>query len=68
MVESIYADKTFLAQEAGKRSCFHPQRTGICQGCPLSQFLFVIVMTVLIHDANRSSSAESGRRRRTRLW
>ena len=31
-------------------SNFHPQKFGISQGCPLSSFLFSILMTVLMHD------------------
>ena len=35
----------------GQTSDQHMQHFGICQGCPLSPFLFVMVMTVLWHDA-----------------
>ena len=37
--------------DAGHVSLPRPQAFGISQGCPLSPFLFVMVMTVLIHDA-----------------
>ena len=51
MVQNIYADRTCLVAESGTRSSRHQQHFGISQGCPLSPFLFVIVMTVLLHDS-----------------
>ena len=53
MVQGIYAEREFVVKDAGVTSDPHPQKAGICQGCPLSPFLFVILMTVLIHDAVR---------------
>ena len=38
--------------DQGHKSDKHSQRFDISQGCPLSPFLFVMVMTVLLHDAN----------------
>ena len=35
----------------GHQSNLHSQRHGISQGCPLSPFLFVIVMAIVMHDA-----------------
>ena len=61
MVQNIYKNRTFLVQDAGARSRLHPQHAGVCQGCPLSPFLFVIVMTVLIHDARAELSVRSGK-------
>ena len=48
-------------QDAGARSRLHPQHAGVCQGCPLSPFPFVIVTTVLIHDARAELSVRSGK-------
>ena len=39
---------------------FEKPYAGICQGCPLSPFLFVILMTVLIHDARANLSQQVG--------
>ena len=43
--------RIFQVNECGKASAKHRQDSGICQGCPLSPFLFIIVMTVLMTDA-----------------
>ena len=61
MVQNIYKNRTLLVQDAGARSHLHPQHAGVCQGCPLSPFLFVIIMTVLIHDARAKLSVRSGK-------
>ena len=53
MVQGIYSDRCFTVRDSGKTSSTHPQQFGILQGCPLSPFLFSILMTVLVHDAKR---------------
>ena len=51
MIEAIYCDRTFFVKDAGSTSERHRQEYGISQGCPLSPYLFVILMTVLMTDA-----------------
>lgn len=53
VIRAIYDNRVFQVRDAGCMSGSHPQRFGICQGCPLSPFLFVMVMTVLMHDAKQ---------------
>ena len=59
MVEAIYTERSFQVRECGFLSEPHKQLSGICQGCPLSPFLFVIVMSVLMHNARALLSAEA---------
>jgi hypothetical protein len=51
IISSIYSDREFRVNECGIQSDTHKQQAGICQGCPLSPFLVIIVMTVLMRDA-----------------
>ena len=52
MIASIYSDRKFNVSDSGQTSSLHDQCFGICQGCPLSPFLFVMMMmTILLHDA-----------------
>ena len=51
VLRSIYTGQTFTVSEGGEQSGKSRQESGICQGCPLSPFLFIIVMTLLMHDA-----------------
>ena len=59
-VGSIYTDRTFSVKDAGSISSQHPQFFGISQGCPLSPFLFSILVTLLISDATRKLHSHMG--------
>ena len=59
MVRAIYSDRTFIVADSGVVSESRRQRNGISQGCPLSPFLFSIVMTVILHDARASLGGQS---------
>ena len=50
-IKAIYANRRLSVSDCGGQSSFHCQNFGICQGCPLSPFLFGMLMTVLISDA-----------------
>ena len=51
VVRAIYTDRRFYVTDAGVDSGICCQNAGICQGCPLSPFLFSMLMTVLMADA-----------------
>ena len=51
MIQAIYQDQRFIVRDAGHTSTWHTQEYGISQGCPLSPYLFVLLMSVLLADA-----------------
>lgn len=51
LVASIMDGRCFHVRDFGADSSAKPQLSGISQGCTLSPLLFIIVMTVLMHDA-----------------
>ena len=53
IIEAIYRDRSFYVADNWSESDIHIQSSGISQGCPLSPFLFIILMTVLMHDAKQ---------------
>jgi len=59
MVASIYNGRRFQVAECGSVSEQHCQHSGICQGCPLSPFLFTIVMSILMANARKMLSSSA---------
>ena len=57
---SLYSRRRFRVRDGGVMSDSHSQKFGISQGCPLSPFLFSMVMTVLISDANLDLQLKHG--------
>ena len=51
IIKNIYTNRKFCVMDGGHKSKEKPQHSGIAQGCPLSPFLFVMVMTVVMYDA-----------------
>ena len=64
VLRSIYADPEFKVRIDGRDSDWHKQSTGIRQGCPLSPYLFIVVMHVVFEmvlvDVQNRCSNESG--------
>jgi hypothetical protein len=63
VIRAMYNNPTFMVEIDGVESGWHPQRTGIRQGCPLSPYLFVAFMTVLMHDVQRRQAVKDRDRR-----
>ena len=60
IIRAIYSNRRFQVRDAGHISHHHTQNFGICQGCPLSPFLFIMLMTVLMPDAKRMLHSSPG--------
>eukprot|EP00975_Prorocentrum_lima_P031682 6650622-Prorocentrum_lima.AAC.1 len=50
---AMYSRPTFQVELQGALSVVKEQKRGIRQGCPLSPYLFIAVMTVLIYDVKQ---------------
>ena len=57
MIEHIYSDRRFKVSN-NSISSNQPQRSGISQGCPLSPFLFVMLMAVAVSNASSLLDSE----------
>ena len=55
LIKDIYTNPTFTVRDNMHYSKTLPQGSGIRQGCPLSPFLFSILMTVMMHDCRMHS-------------
>ena len=51
MVQGMLSARRFYVRDFGGTSDEYDQLSGISQGCTLSPLLFIIAMSVLLHDA-----------------
>ena len=58
VIEAIYRSPKFSLKEMGKRSAERRQDSGIRQGCPLSPYLFITVMAVMVRDISSNLTQE----------
>ena len=49
-MEAIYGHPKFKMRDNGGKSEYKKQNSGITQGCPLSPYIFLSVMTVMFAD------------------
>jgi hypothetical protein len=65
LIQALYAAPEFFVSIDGHKSATYRQEAGIRQGCPLSPYLFIIVMTVMFYDVKRHLSPSHVRHRAT---
>ena len=58
-VAALLKSRKFFVSESGVDSLLRPQASGVSQGCTLSPLLFIIVMSVMMHDAVASLSPQA---------
>ena len=60
-IKSLYKGPSFCVKIGDSSSTWRKQRRGIWQGCPLSPYLFVILMTVMFRDIHGDLGSTRGR-------
>ena len=58
MIEAIYKEPKFTIKEGKTTTVPRRQLTGIRQGCPLSPYLFILLLTVITHDVKHDLNLE----------
>ena len=57
LIKAIYTNPCFTVSEGNNTSTERRHRAGIRQGCPLSPYLFILLLTVIYHDINNDLTA-----------
>lgn len=60
-VQSLYNNPQFAVRMGTQFSSWRTQQRGIRQGCPLSPYLFIILMTVMFRDIHSELNLDRGR-------
>ena len=50
MIEAIYEEPKFFIKDGKTQTNKRRQMAGIRQGCPLSPYLFILLLTTITHD------------------
>ena len=50
-IETLLQGRHFYVRDSGSESTLRKQCSGVSQGCTLSPLLFIMAMTVIMHDA-----------------
>ena len=58
LIKEIYQNPKFVIEMDGQTSEWKEPNSGIRQGCPLSPYLFLIVMTTMFHDVHKGTKLE----------
>ena len=58
LTKQLYKKTMFRVEFEGQTSSWKTQETGIRQGCTLSPYLFLIVMTALFHDVHQDAELQ----------
>ena len=58
LIKQLYKNPKFKIEIEGESSKWKNQETGIRQGCPLSPYLFLLIMTVMFHDIHLDEELE----------
>ena len=59
IIGEIYSERTFKIRDGGRLSTKRGQSRGIAQGCPLSPYLFIIMLSVILEDVDVKSQHAS---------
>ena len=60
-IEALYKNPQFNVNIEGTKSNWYKQETGIRQGCLLSPYLFILVMTVMFRDVHDGMRTDRGK-------
>ena len=51
-ITSLHKNPRYKVRDNLSTSAAFPQQRGVCQGCPLSTYLFVILLSVVMHNSD----------------
>ena len=54
IIADIYTDRVFTVKDGPHESDLKPQSSGIAQGCPLSPYLFIMMLTVIMEQVEEA--------------